>query len=374
MNETYSGLEVAQDLIQIGDTVFRVGKGATMGAMKVISTIDKLQWKGKASLSHFHRLAGSHTGYLSIDTQDPAVMKDLGKRFEKYGVLYAELPDLNSRDGQRQIVFNSDQVSGVQAMINDYNEERLTRLREFQNRFGKESERYAKEKSKLLQKMPSIRSMTADDYAKTRFEQKERETRAYEYMKQSAMRQEQEAQARAQDAVSRQQKKQAEKLQVQNAVKEAAKKEAEKRTLKGKAKTLRNVAGTAALLGMVAEGKAKIVEMQDLGTIVIPDPATGIPTKLNASMLPDGSGRIGLFPPTAVVSKGLNVVVKEYTYYVMTGKGPVERLLGDDLIKAYEESKLHKGIENIKKAEKERKQEIASLAREFEEYRKGRSR
>lgn len=175
------------EIIQVGELMFRIGKGVSLTAIKVFRTIYYAQWYGKTSFTRLHKMAGSHISYLEINTQDKATLKRVQNQIlEKFKVLYSPLPDLNGSDGRSQIAFDADQVESLKAGINRYNAEKMSKLSEAKERYGNDTENYKKAKAEIEKQYPEVRSITSDDYVMSRLDYMGKETKEYKALERSA--------------------------------------------------------------------------------------------------------------------------------------------------------------------------------------------
>lgn len=162
--------ETISSIIQIGELSFRIGKGITQAMIKAFQHAYYAQWHGQASFQKLHNLCGSHISYLEIGTENAEVLRSVKEKiFDKYKILYSDLPDLRV-DGKTQFAFNADQTEALKAGINIYNAERLEKLEETKQNYGVWSEKYQQAKKQIAEQYPEIRSVTAEDYALTRFQ------------------------------------------------------------------------------------------------------------------------------------------------------------------------------------------------------------
>lgn len=162
--------EEVSEIIQIAELMFRIGKGVTLAVIKVWTSAYYGQWYGKASLQKLHKICGSHISYLEVSTENQKVLKDVKKKlFDKYKILYADLPDLRV-DGCTQFAFHGDQAESIKAALNMYNSERLQLLDEAKQNYGEGTPKYHEAKRRIAEQYPEIRPVTAEDYALTRFQ------------------------------------------------------------------------------------------------------------------------------------------------------------------------------------------------------------
>ena len=173
--------------IRATELAFMLTEKLTKAAIKFWRNIYYSQHEGAASLRKLYKLCGTHVSYLEVATEDPAVLEEVKDRiFGDYHILYAELPDLRI-DNKKQIAFSADQAESMRASINRYSAERLQKLSEAKEKYGAGSWQYEKAKAEIEKELPAVYSVTADDYALTRFEADGKtETAQYKRLAESA--------------------------------------------------------------------------------------------------------------------------------------------------------------------------------------------
>lgn len=96
----YEGIEIAM----------KIGSGGLEAAQKAIETlIGMLEYEktmGKTSMKKLLMKGGD----LQVFQYKTSEAKQLKKRLKKYGILYAELPDINEKDGMSEIIFHAEAV------------------------------------------------------------------------------------------------------------------------------------------------------------------------------------------------------------------------------------------------------------------------
>ncbi len=179
--------EEISDIIQIANIMIRVSSSILRISIRVFCSIYLGKWHGKESLNRLHSTCGSHIAYLEINSQNSKILNaTIAKTLKKYNILYARLPDLNKKDGRTQFAFNADQVTSMQAALNYYASLKNEKLESLKKQFGENSNAFKEAKKKLDNEMPSIKVISANDYAISRLDENGKETPEYIELEQSA--------------------------------------------------------------------------------------------------------------------------------------------------------------------------------------------
>lgn len=103
----YEGIEIA----------LRIGSGGLRAAQRVVEALIGLfeyeQTMGKTSMKKL-LMKGGDLQVFQFKTEDA---KEVEKLLKKYGVLYSELPDINTKDGMSEIIFHAEAVPRINMIL-----------------------------------------------------------------------------------------------------------------------------------------------------------------------------------------------------------------------------------------------------------------
>ncbi len=111
----YEGIEIA----------LRIGSGGLRAAQRVVEALIGLleyeQTMGKTSMKKL-LMKGGDLQVFQFKTEES---KEVEKLLKKYGVLYSELPDINTKDGMSEIIFHAEAVPRINMILKKLSQGRV---------------------------------------------------------------------------------------------------------------------------------------------------------------------------------------------------------------------------------------------------------
>lgn len=117
----YEGIEIA----------LRIGSGGLRAAQRVVEALIGLleyeQTMGKTSMKKL-LMKGGDLQVFQFKTEEA---KEVKKLLKKYGVLYSELPDINTKDGMSEIIFHAEAVPRINMILKKLSQGRIGTFDEY---------------------------------------------------------------------------------------------------------------------------------------------------------------------------------------------------------------------------------------------------
>ncbi|MBR2402245.1 MAG: PcfB family protein [Lachnospiraceae bacterium] len=117
----YEGIEIA----------LRIGSGGLRAAQRVVEALIGLleyeQTMGKTSMKKL-LMKGGDLQVFQFKTEEA---KEVKKLLKKYGVLYSELPDINTKDGMSEIIFHAEAVPRINMILKKLSQGRVGTFDEY---------------------------------------------------------------------------------------------------------------------------------------------------------------------------------------------------------------------------------------------------